>query len=87
MSKIPVGNLPGLATEAVVRVLFAQHGSVAAVASLEAQDAGDDPDTRRARRCGFVDMPRGHAPCAGQTLNGHDVEADRPPRNDDPRRY
>ena len=67
MSRIYVGNLPFAATEDVVRVLFAQHGTVDSVALVT------DRETGRARGFGFVEMPRLDARRAIRNLNGHDM--------------
>jgi len=67
MSKIYVGNLPFSATEATVRELFAQHGTVESVALIT------DRDTGQPRGFGFVEMPRPDAARAIQNLNGHDL--------------
>src|SRR4029453_3628692 len=50
MSNIYVGNLPFSATEAAVRELFAQHGTVESVALIS------DRDTGQPRGFGFVEM-------------------------------
>lgn len=68
MSKIYVGNLPFSATEESVRALFVQHGTVDGVALI------NDRDTGRPRGFGFVEMPRGDAARAIQSLNGQDME-------------
>ena len=62
--KIYVGNLPFSATEAQVRDLFAQHGTVESVA-LPA-----DRETGRPRGFGFVEMPQAEATKALEALNG-----------------
>jgi RNA recognition motif-containing protein len=67
MSKIYVGNLPFTATEAAVRELFAQHGTVESVALI------NDRDTGQPRGFGFVEMPRPDAARAIQNLNGQDM--------------
>ncbi len=67
MSKIYVGNLPFSATEAAVRELFAQHGTVESVALIM------DRDTGQPRGFGFVEMPRPDAARAIQSLNGQDM--------------
>jgi cold-inducible RNA-binding protein len=68
MSKIYVGNLPFSATEASVRTLFSQHGTVETVALIT------DRDTGRPRGFGFVEMPRADAARAIQNLNGQDMD-------------
>ena len=89
MSKIYVGNLPFSATEATVRELFAQHGTVDSVALI------NDRDTGQPRGFGFVEMPHPDAARAIQNLNGQDMggralkvnEAqDKPRGNGGPRR-
>ena len=88
MSRIFVGNLPFTATEAAVRALFAQHGTVDSVALI------NDGDPGAPSRFGFVDMPRFDAIKAIQNLNGQDMggralkvdEAENTPRDGHPRR-
>jgi RNA recognition motif-containing protein len=67
MAKIYVGNLPFTATDADVRTLFSQHGTVESV-SLPV-----DRDTGRPRGFGFVEMSQADASRAIQSLNGHDM--------------
>ncbi len=67
MSKIYVGNLPFSADEEAVRALFAQHGTVESVALIM------DRETGRPRGFGFVEMSRGDAARAIESLNGHDM--------------
>ena len=67
MSKIYVGNLPFSATEANVRELFAQHGTVESVAVIT------DRETGQPRGFAFVEMPRPDAARAIQNLNGQDM--------------
>src|ERR1700741_1532140 len=55
MTKIYVGNLPFSATDAEVRELFAQHGTVESVSIIT------DRDTGRPRGFGFVEMSRPEA--------------------------
>jgi cold-inducible RNA-binding protein len=50
MAKIYVGNLPFTASEADVRALFAQHGTV------ESVSLPTDRETGRPRGFGFVEM-------------------------------
>ena len=64
MTKIYVGNLPFTATEAEVRDLFAQHGTVESVA------LPTDRETGRPRGFGFVEMPADDAHKAIEGLNG-----------------
>ena len=71
MTKIYVGNLPFSATDAEVRELFAQHGTVESVSIIT------DRDTGRPRGFGFVEMSRADASKAIQSLNGKELgEAD-----------
>jgi RNA recognition motif-containing protein len=67
MTKIYVGNLPFSATDAEVRELFAQHGTVESVSLIT------DRDTGRPRGFGFVEMSRADASRAIQNLNGKDL--------------
>jgi RNA recognition motif-containing protein len=67
MSKIYVGNLPFTATEAEVRTLFAQHGTV------ESVTLPTDRETGRPRGFGFVQMPQADAARAIQALNGYSM--------------
>ena len=67
MTKIYVGNLPFSATDAEVRELFAQHGTVESVSLIS------DRDTGRPRGFGFVEMARADAARAIQNLNGKEL--------------
>ena len=67
MSKIYVGNLPFSATEEAVRALFAQYGTVESVALI------NDRETGRPRGYCFVEMSKGDAARAIQSLNGQDM--------------
>ncbi|HEX4024648.1 MAG TPA: RNA-binding protein [Steroidobacteraceae bacterium] len=67
MAKIYVGNLPFTASEADVRTLFAQHGTV------ESVSLPTDRETGRPRGFGFVEMSQADASRAIQNLNGHDM--------------
>jgi len=67
MSKIYVGNLPFTATDAEIRTLFSQHGTVESV-SLPV-----DRETGRPRGFGFVEMSQADASRAIQNLNGVDM--------------
>ena len=67
MTKIYVGNLPFSATDAEVRELFSQHGTVESVSLIT------DRDTGRPRGFGFVEMSRADASRAIQNLNGKDL--------------
>jgi RNA recognition motif-containing protein len=91
MTTIYVGNLPFSATEAEVRKLFEQYGSVQSVKMV------NDRETGRPRGFGFVDMPPSDAQKAIEGTNGMDMggrplrvnearerEA-RPPRTNSPR--
>jgi RNA recognition motif-containing protein len=66
---IYVGNLPSTATEAQVRELFAQHGTVQAVRLIT------DRHTGRLRGFGFVEMEEDAAGQAAMAaLNGTDMD-------------
>lgn len=91
MTTIYVGNLPFSATEAEVRKLFEQYGSVQSVKMV------NDRETGRPRGFGFVDMAASDAQKAIDATNGMDMggrplrvnearerEA-RPPRTNSPR--
>ncbi len=67
MTTIYVGNLPFSATDADVRALFEQHGTVESVKLV------NDRETGRPRGFGFVDMPSADAQKAIQALNGFDM--------------
>jgi cold-inducible RNA-binding protein len=67
MAKIYVGNLPFTASEADVRALFAQHGTV------ESVSLPTDRETGRPRGFGFVEMSQADAARAIQGLNGHQM--------------
>jgi cold-inducible RNA-binding protein len=67
MAKIYVGNLPFSASEADVRTLFAQHGTV------ESVSLPTDRETGRPRGFGFVEMSQADAARAIQSLNGHEM--------------
>ena len=67
MTTLYVGNLPFSATEAELRDLFAQHGTV------ESAKVVNDRDTGRPRGFGFVDMPSDDAQNAIQHLNGYEM--------------
>jgi RNA recognition motif-containing protein len=67
MAKIYVGNLPFSASEADVRTLFAQHGTV------ESVSLPTDRETGRPRGFGFVERSPADAARAIQSLNGHDM--------------
>jgi RNA recognition motif-containing protein len=67
MAKIYVGNLPFTATDAEIRTLFSQHGTVESV-SLPV-----DRETGRPRGFGFVEMSQADAARAIQNLNGKDL--------------
>jgi len=55
MAKIYVGNLPFTATDADIRTLFSQHGTV------ESVSLPTDRETGRPRGFGFVEMSKLHA--------------------------
>src|ERR1700733_6665488 len=67
MAKIYVGNLPFTASEADIRALFSQHGTVESVALPM------DRETGRPRGFGFVEMSQADASRAIQNLNGTDM--------------
>src|ERR1700733_6183862 len=67
MAKIYVGNLPFTASEADIRALFSQHGTV------ESVSLPTDRDTGRPRGFGFVEMSQSDASRAIQNLNGVDM--------------
>ena len=67
MAKIYVGNLPFTATDADVRALFSQHGTV------ESVSLPTDRETGRPRGFGFVEMSQADAARAIQSLNGQDM--------------
>src|SRR3974390_1410382 len=67
MTRIYVGNLPFSATDAELRELFAQHGTVESVSIIT------DRDTGRPRGFGFVEMSRADASRAIQNLNGKEL--------------
>ncbi|HEY1724939.1 MAG TPA: RNA-binding protein [Steroidobacteraceae bacterium] len=67
MAKICVGNLPFTASEAEVRALFSQHGTV------EAVSLPTDRETGRPRGFGFVEMSQADAAGAIQSLTGHSM--------------
>jgi cold-inducible RNA-binding protein len=67
MAKIYVGNLPFTASEAEVRALFSQHGTV------EAVSLPTDRETGRPRGFGFVEMSQADAVRAIQSLNGYSM--------------
>src|SRR5580658_8958191 len=67
MAKIYVGNLPFTATDADIRTLFSQHGTV------ESVSLPTDRETGRPRGFGFVEMSQADAARAIQSLNGHNM--------------
>jgi cold-inducible RNA-binding protein len=67
MAKIYVGNLPFTASEADIRALFSQHGTV------ESVSLPTDRETGRPRGFGFVEMSQSDASRAIQNLNGTDM--------------
>jgi RNA recognition motif-containing protein len=67
MAKIYVGNLPFSASEADIRTLFSQHGTV------ESVTLPTDRETGRPRGFGFVEMSQADASRAIQNLNGHEM--------------
>jgi cold-inducible RNA-binding protein len=67
MAKIYVGNLPFTATEAEVRTLFSEHGTV------ESVSLPTDRETGRPRGFGFVEMSQADSARAIQNLNGKEL--------------
>jgi len=67
MAKIYVGNLPFSTTDAELRSLFSQHGTVESI-NLPA-----DRETGRPRGFAFVEMSQADAARAIQNLNGKDL--------------
>lgn len=67
MAKIYVGNLPFSATDAEIRNLFGQHGTV------ESVTLPTDRETGRPRGFGFVEMSQADAARAIQALNGQEL--------------
>lgn len=67
MAKIYVGNLPFSASEADVRTLFSQHGTV------ESVSLPTDRETGRPRGFGFVEMSQADSVRAIQSLNGFNM--------------
>jgi RNA recognition motif-containing protein len=87
MTSLYVGNLPFNATEAEVRGLFEQHGTVESVKII------NDRETGRPRGFCFVDMPAEDAQKAIAGLNGFAMNGrplrvnearERPPRGAPP---
>mgnify|MGYP000991020802 CR=1 FL=1 len=67
MAKIYVGNLPFTTTDAELRTLFGEHGTV------ESVSLPSDRETGRPRGFGFVEMSQADAAKAIQALNGRDL--------------
>ncbi len=67
MAKIYVGNLPFTTTDAELRTLFSEHGTV------ESVSLPTDRETGRPRGFGFVEMSQADASRAIQNLNGKDL--------------
>jgi len=67
MAKIYVGNLPFTATDAEIRTLFSEHGTVESVSLPIDRDSG------RPRGFGFVEMSQADASRAIQNLNGKEL--------------
>jgi cold-inducible RNA-binding protein len=67
MAKIYVGNLPFTATDAEIRTLFSEHGTVESVSLPIDRDSG------RPRGFGFVEMSQSDASRAIQNLNGKEL--------------
>jgi RNA recognition motif-containing protein len=67
MAKIYVGNLPFTTTDAELRSLFSEHGTVESVSLVT------DRDTGQPRGFAFVQMSETDAARAIQGLNGKDL--------------
>ena len=67
MAKIYVGNLPFTTTDAELRTLFSEHGTV------ESVSLPTDRETGRPRGFGFVEMSQADAARAIQSLNGYSM--------------
>ena len=68
MAKIYVGNLPFTATDADIRTLFSQHGTV------ESVSLPTDRETGRPRGFGFVEMSDdAQGERAISAINGHEL--------------
>jgi len=67
MAKIYVGNLPFTTTDAELRSLFSQHGTVESISLVT------DRDTGQSRGFAFVQMSQTDAAQAIQGLNGKDL--------------
>jgi RNA recognition motif-containing protein len=65
--KLYVGNVPFTTTEAELRELFEQHGSVHSVNVIT------DRDTGRPRGFAFIEMDEGNAKAAMEALDGRDL--------------
>jgi RNA recognition motif-containing protein len=65
--KLYVGNLPFSATEAELREVFEQHGTVESVNVIT------DRETGRPRGFAFIEMDDPGADAARQALDGHDL--------------
>ena len=68
MTKLYVGNLPFSATEASLRAIFSQHGTVEKITLIT------DRETGRPRGFGFVEMSNADATRSMQALNGADMD-------------
>jgi RNA recognition motif-containing protein len=67
MAKIYVGNFPFTTTDAELRSLFSQHGTVESISLVT------DRDTGQSRGFAFVQMSQTDAEQAIQGLNGKDL--------------
>ena len=67
MAKIYVGNLPFTTTDAELRSLFSEHGTVESISLVT------DRDTGQPRGFAFVQMSQADASRAIQSLNGKDL--------------
>ena len=68
MKKLYVGNLPFSATEAQVRTLFEQHGTVESVSLI------NDRETGRPRGFGFVEISDEGIAAAIKSLDGYEMD-------------
>lgn len=67
MAKIYVGNFPFTTTDAELRTLFSEHGTVESISLVT------DRDTGQPRGFAFVQMSQADASRAIQSLNGKDL--------------
>src|SRR5579872_604947 len=67
MAKIYVGNFPFTTTDAELRTIFSEHGTVESISLVT------DRDTGQPRGFAFVQMSQADASRAIQSLNGKDL--------------